>query len=88
MKANQTFKINSLVILNLLMGLTSKFGTIHLVNVKNICQDLQISRNRGKTMGTSGYNAVPACTGDKDDVYVNRQNYMHNCLLHIGLSDM
>ena len=28
----------------------------------------RLARNRGKTMETFGYNAVPVCTGDKDNV--------------------
>ena len=32
----------------------------------------RLARNRGKTMETPEYNAVPVCTGDKDDVYMEK----------------
>ena len=33
-----------------------------------------LARNRGKTMEIHGYNAVPVCTGDRDDVYMEEDN--------------
>ena len=34
----------------------------------------RLARNRGKTMGTPGYNVVQVCTGNKDDVYTEEDN--------------
>ena len=34
----------------------------------------RLARNRDKTMETPGYNAVPVCTGDRDDVYMEDDN--------------
>ena len=34
----------------------------------------RLARNKGKTMETPGYNAVPVCTGDRDDVYMEEDN--------------
>ena len=36
----------------------------------------RLARNRGKTMKTTGYNAVPVYTGDRDDIYVEEDNSM------------
>ena len=36
------------------------------------------ARNRGKTMETTGYKAVPVCTGDRDDVYMEEDNSMQH----------
>ena len=34
----------------------------------------RLTRNRGKTMETPGYNAVLVCTWDRDDVYMEEAN--------------
>ena len=34
-----------------------------------------LTRNRGKTMETPEYNAVPVCTQDRDDVYIEEDNF-------------
>ena len=38
----------------------------------------RLARNRSKTMETPGYNAVPVCTGDRDDVYMEEDNSMQH----------
>ena len=34
----------------------------------------RLARNRGKTTETPGYNALPVCTGDRDDAYMEEDN--------------
>ena len=34
----------------------------------------RLARNRGKTVGTLGYSAVPVYTGDRDDVHMEEDN--------------
>ena len=34
----------------------------------------RLARNRGKTMETPGYNDMPVCIGNKDDVYMEEDN--------------
>ena len=34
----------------------------------------RLMRNRGKTTETPGYSAMPAYTGDRDDVYIEEDN--------------
>ena len=34
----------------------------------------RLNRNKGKTLETPGYNAVPVSTGDQDDVYMEEDN--------------
>ena len=34
----------------------------------------RLARNRGKTMETPGFNAVPVCHGDNDEVYMVEDN--------------
>ena len=34
----------------------------------------RLARNRGKTMETAGYNAVPVYSMDRDDVYMEKDN--------------
>ena len=34
----------------------------------------RLARNRGKPMETLGYNATPVCTGDRDDIYMEKDN--------------
>ena len=139
MKANQTFKTRLLIILNLIMGLTSKFGnqlsqmclisqkynpaglkdtkeipmrnliltsytsrkpghlpvprwlyltttlpiltfsgaeiiTVFYKCKKRSAKIYRLARNRGKTMETSEYRAVPVCTGDRNDIYMEEDN--------------
>ena len=39
---------------------------------KSSAKIYRLATNRAKTMETPGYNAVPVCTGDKDDVYLEK----------------
>ena len=45
---------------------------------KRFSKIYRLSRNRGKTMETPGYNAVPVCTGDRDDIYMEEDNSMQH----------
>ena len=45
----------------------------------------RLARNSGKTMETPGYNAVPVCTGDRDDVYKEEDNSMQHEEDSVGL---
>ena len=56
-------------------------GTIAVYNKckKRSAKNYRLTRNRGKTMETSGHNAVPFCTGDKGDVYMEEDN----CMQHV-----
>ena len=54
-----------------------------IVNVRKIdvigsAKIYRIARNSGKTMQTPGCNAVPVCTGDRDDVYMEDNNSMQH----------
>ena len=50
---------------------------------KNKCKNRsakidRLATNRGKTAETSRYNAVLACTGDRNDVYIEEDNPMQH----------
>ena len=51
-------------------------GIIHVYYKckKRSAQIYRLVRNRGKTMDTPGYNAVPVYSGDRDDVYMEVNN--------------
>ena len=38
----------------------------------------RLARNRDRSMETCGHNAVPVCTGDKGDVYMEEDNSMQH----------
>ena len=46
----------------------------------------RLARNRGKTMETSDYRAVPVCTGDRNDVYMEEDNSTQDEEDSVGLT--
>ena len=60
--------ISKLTILG--MGITA----VYYKCKKRSAKIYRLARNRGTTMETPGYNAVPVCPGDRDDVYMEEDN--------------
>ena len=55
---------------------------------KRSAKNYSLARNRGKTMERPGYNAVPVCTGNRDDVYMEEDNSMQSEEDSVVLTDV